>query len=118
MARAGKSFNIYLNDDERAKLEAHRVRLGLRSHAEAVRELIEAPEQMVQTVFTSPDGLWRIDARIGVWSRYTPPDSGRPQTLARSIADTLTPLVVETNRAGLSLGPIKPKPGARLKGGK
>lgn len=33
-------FIFELTDDERALLEAHRIRLGLRSHAETLRALI------------------------------------------------------------------------------
>jgi hypothetical protein len=34
-------FILTLTDEQRAKVEAHRVRLGARSHADAIRKLID-----------------------------------------------------------------------------
>jgi hypothetical protein len=41
-----KPFNIKLSDEHRAKLEAYRAARGLRSEADAVRDLIERAEEV------------------------------------------------------------------------
>jgi hypothetical protein len=89
-------FMVDLDEAHREKLETHRVRLGLRSHAETVRALIDgAPKSVV---------------RPGMEATY--------DRLAKSIS---APMNVDDKISGsltgtiVTVGPVKSKPGERLK---
>lgn len=53
-----KLFTVKLSDEERDKLEAHRIRLGLRSQAETVRALISTPAGPVYTRYPGVEVPW------------------------------------------------------------
>jgi len=82
-------FTIDLTPEDRALLEAHRVRLGARSHADAVRLLIRGS-----------DGVPATDARPRV----------------PSVGSRGTTVVLSPRRAAVTTTAPKPKITSRLKG--
>lgn len=83
-------FNVMLSDEDRAHLEKHRVRMGLRSHGEAIRALI-SPARSAPMI---EDIVLR----------------GREPVEARETA-----LAGWAKGIDVQLGPTKPKPGSMLK---
>lgn len=94
-----KLFTVKLTDEEREALEAHRVRLGLRSHAETVRALIRGDQLLAvaleEAFHVGPD-MFRDKPNRNPWVK-----SERPGVLN-----------IEQN---VPIGPSRPAPGSRLK---
>jgi hypothetical protein len=87
-----KLFTVKLTDEERARLEAHRARLGLRSQAEVIRAWIAMSTTEHVPALVSARMLERASENIAV---------------DRKVRAKAVPV-----------GPVAPKPGSRLKGTK
>ncbi len=106
MGTETKPFNIKLTEDERTRLEEHRVALGLRSHADVIRHWIAGPLTGV-AVAIGP-ALDEIAANMEPAARRRVyPDEASP-TGARLESDAEL-------RARLQVGPTPSTPGSRLK---
>lgn len=103
-----KPFNIKLSDEHRAKLETYRAACGLRSEADAVRDLIDRASEDAGS-----DLHRRLDARprgpvIGESGIY---GDNRTGISKKDWAEVHA-------AAKVQIGPVEPKPGSRLKGAK
>lgn len=106
-----KAFNIKLTEAERAKLEQHRAKLGLRSHAEVIRLWISGPPEPL--IVTYEQGMAMLER--GELAPHLVSDA----TPRFEAAKALVKLIAENPRiADLPIGPAKAKPGSRLKGKK
>lgn len=101
-----KLFTVKLTDDERALLERHRQSFGLRSQADAIRHLIG----------TSPNARADIGAagavRVPLGELKRDLLTAEPRTTAKVVSQIETDL---NTGHSLPIGPVTPKPGARLK---
>jgi hypothetical protein len=91
-------FVLDLEEADRVLLEAHRVRLGCRSHAEALRVLIRTFGKRTSQITYEP-GLVMASGGGGSTVNRVPPE-------------------IQQEMAATHFGPVRPKPGSRLKGAK
>lgn len=104
-----KPFNMKLSEEDRAKLELHRARLGLRSHVEVVRYWIAQPlggDGPPQRYGVTPQPTLAQSVYVGAPNQA----SALNQINANVAKDLGDPL-------GVQYGPIRAKPGDRLKKG-
>lgn len=85
-----KPFNMKLSDEDRVRLEAHRAALGLRSHADVVRQWIASPITAQRVV--EPPNLPDVRQKA-------------PIPLSKPV----------TSAADVQVGPVRPDYGSRLK---
>lgn len=90
-----------LTDDDRSLLEAHWVRLGLRSHAETLRALIRGAEPI-----TRPFSAAEERSAMEMFVRAS---------RSSMISMRRIPTPIEYDANNLHLGPVEQKPGSRLK---
>lgn len=101
-----KLFTINLTEEERAKLEAHRVALGSRAQTDVVRHWIDQP-----TVSAAMSVVGRAAQGTIVTPRAERPVGSYKITQPGAAAEI-------HSGSKLPVGPIKPDYGARAKGAK
>lgn len=111
-----KPFNMKLSDEDRAKLEAHRAKLGLRSHADVVRHWINAGDAARAAEPARRYG--EPSARAIAAAKAAPPGSVVPFDGETGDPIGISPEQAEMIRRGelkVQVGPFTPIPGSRLK---
>jgi len=96
-----RGFLVRLTDEQRGGLEALRQKLGLRSESEAVRWLIDRERGAPM-----PEIVTHAVLRFG---------SPAPEALKGAKKAPTGGKIQYEPSSGLPIGPITPKPGARLK---
>lgn len=122
MANTDKPFHIKLSDEHRAKLEAYRATMGLRSEADAVRALIDfawaarlAPADTTSTPVTDSD-LDAVASEFGFAPRRDGQSDSqfRQQVRSEHILGARPPPGKRFS-LDVQLGPTLAKPGERSK---